>query len=319
MIIGYFLKFLRRLYTTVVDNKHVTKKTFSFVDLELASNLIYETLSKNNPCMIARVGANESGIISNYLGIKLNSSCKDFIAGKNPAWWWDKRIFKPFNKGAGFFPMKIELIEKYCELCLDDFKFLDILGVWSNQERAYIDKIEHVKKVYISYLEPYFSKNPWSRILKDKKVLVIHPFAETIKKQYQVREKLFENALVLPKFDLKILKSVQSAAGNKTKFLTWFEALNFMKEEINKIDFDIALIGCGAYGFNLAAHIKKIGKQSVHLGGSLQVLFGIKGKRFENPNQTNGMYLELFNDYWTRPSNEERPQFYSVMEDGCYW
>lgn len=49
-----------------------------------------------------------------------------------------------------------------------------------------------------------------------------------------------------------------------------------MKDEIDKRDYDIALIGCGAYGFPLAAHIKRSGKKAVHLGGALQLLFGIK-------------------------------------------
>lgn len=49
-----------------------------------------------------------------------------------------------------------------------------------------------------------------------------------------------------------------------------------MKDEIDKQDYDIALIGCGAYGFPLAAHIKRSGKKAIHLGGALQLLFGIK-------------------------------------------
>ena len=41
-------------------------------------------------------------------------------------------------------------------------------------------------------------------------------------------------------------------------------------------NFDIALIGCGAYGFPLAAFVKGIGKKAVHIGGPLQLFFGIK-------------------------------------------
>lgn len=33
------------------------------------------------------------------------------------------------------------------------------------------------------------------------------------------------------------------------------------------------------YGFPLAAHVKHKGKQAIHLGGTLQLLFGIKGNR----------------------------------------
>ena len=57
-----------------------------------------------------------------------------------------------------------------------------------------------------------------------------------------------------------------------------------MKAQIDKEDFDICLIGAGAYGFPLAAYVKRKGKKAVHLGGALQLLFGIKGSRWEDPN-----------------------------------
>ena len=57
-----------------------------------------------------------------------------------------------------------------------------------------------------------------------------------------------------------------------------------MKSEIDKCDYDVCLIGCGAYGFPLAAHVKHKGKQAIHLGGTLQLLFGIKGNRWFDPN-----------------------------------
>lgn len=80
-----------------------------------------------------------------------------------------------------------------------------------------------------------------------------------------------------------MIRAVQSLGGN-SQFKDWFEALEYMKTEIDKVDYDICLIGAGAYGFPLAAHVKRQGKQGVHLGGALQLLFGIKGKRWEMAN-----------------------------------
>ena len=54
-----------------------------------------------------------------------------------------------------------------------------------------------------------------------------------------------------------------------------------MQKEIDKIDFDIAILGCGAYGYPLASYIKSIGKKAIHIGGATQLIFGIKGKRWE--------------------------------------
>ena len=99
----------------------------------------------------------------------------------------------------------------------------------------------------------------------------MHPFSETIESQYKnKKKKLFKNSEVLPEFaSLQTIKAVQSIAGNPVGFDTWFDALDWMKSEIDKKDFDIALLGCGAYALPLAAHIKRMGKKVVHMGGVL--------------------------------------------------
>jgi hypothetical protein len=148
---------------------------------------------------------------------------------------------------------------------------------------------------------------------------VVHPFASTIEKQYLKRDLIFKDNL-LPAFELQTIQAVQSIAGNPTQFRDWFAALDFMKIEIDKHDYDICLIGCGAYGFHLAAHIKRQGKKAVHLGGSLQLLFGIRGKRWEdssyNPNYN---FTALMNEHWVKPGKEEKPEGASNVEGACYW
>ena len=121
------------------------------------------------------------------------------------------------------------------------------------------------------------------------------------------------------------LKAVQSIGGTE-KFSTWFDALDYMKQQIDGIDFDIALIGCGAYGMPLAAHIKRSGKQAIHFGGSLQLLFGIRGKRWETSEYGKtyftdgiGKYPSLVNNYWIRPYETSKFKGAEKVEGGCYW
>jgi hypothetical protein len=165
-------------------------------------------------------------------------------------------------------------------------------------------------------LEPFFTSNPWTKALAGKKVLVVHPFVETIKSQYQQRERIFNNDL-LPAFELEVIPAVQSIAGQKTEFEDWFSALHSMKEQIAKKDFDVCILGCGAYGFPLASFVKNMGKQAIHIGGATQLLFGIKGKRWEQfivyP------YSNLFNEHWVRPNQNETPKKSNSVEGGCYW
>ncbi len=112
------------------------------------------------------------------------------------------------------------------------------------------------------------------------------------------------------------LKAVQTIAGQKDeRFADWFEALSYMEQEALAKDFDVALVGCGAYGFPLAARLKRAGKQVVHMGGALQLLFGIRGKRWDDRED----YQVLFNDAWQRPLEEERPAGAAKVENQCYW
>ena len=86
-------------------------------------------------------------------------------------------------------------------------------------------------------------------------------------------------------------------------------------KEALKIDFDVALIGCGAYGMPLAANLKKAGKQAIHMGGVLQIMFGIKGKRWDS----DPIVSKLYNASWIRPSDSEKPGIANKIEGGCYW
>ena len=128
----------------------------------------------------------------------------------------------------------------------------------------------------------------------------------------------------MPDFQLKTIKAVQSLGG-VCDYNSWFEALEYMKTEIDKTDFDICLIGAGAYGFPLAAYVKRIGKKAVHVGGSLQLIFGIKGKRWENPLYGKdelgeiGKYPALMNQHWIYPGYEGKPNNAELIEGACYW
>ena len=196
------------------------------------------------------------------------------------------------------------------------------------EEERYVEGyVRQAIKVQLRLLETFWVSHPWTKALEGRKVLVIHPFAELIEQQYnEKREKLFSNPEVLPIFSLQTLKAVQSIGGESNGFFDWFEALQYMQDEIDKREYDIALIGCGAYGFPLAAHIKRTGKKAVHLGGVLQLLFGIRGGRWDNPNLyvkslgvPYGSYTNLVNEFWVRPRQEDKPENANKVEHGCYW
>lgn len=320
------LKVLRKIYGKLFATKSSTYDR-GITDPDKASELIYNLLASGKPCMIARYGSTEMFAITNYLGViaKHHSAWK-YIQGKQFAWWWEDNAKDQMTRWSGFFPSTEENLMRFGKMMVEDSKQLDILGSWLPDEETMITDFNlNLTKVTLLSLEPYWSKNPWSRVLEGKKVLVIHPFASLIEQQYkEKRELLFDDKQVLPKFDLKTIKAVQSLGGD-CEYSDWFEALDSMKKQMDATDYDIVLLGCGAYGFPLATHAKRMGKQAVHLGGALQLLFGIRGKRWDNPDYgiqefgKQNTYKTLFNDSWIYPSASYIPSKAKQVEGGCYW
>jgi hypothetical protein len=188
---------------------------------------------------------------------------------------------------------------------------VDILGSWRTEEQWFDKDLRNVIKVPLADLEPYYFNNPWTTALEGKRVLVIHPFEDTIRKQYARLDTLFADKQMAPNYELLTIKAVQSIAGNKPRgFNNWFEALDWMKMEIDKLDFDIAIVGCGAYGFPLAAYVKQIGKKAIHLGGAVQYLFGIRS----NAGEQSFRLKPLMNKNWVYPSQEETPKGFEKVE-----
>lgn len=315
----FMLKVLRKLHKKVRP-PIVQSIPECELNPDKAGAMIYAVLMSSEPCMIARFGSTELSCMVNYVDVKNRYiNWLKYIQGDVNQWWWNKSIISQMQMWSGFFPANIPALEKFCELMIESSSEVDVLGSWLPSERLFIDKQQELKSVHLELLNPYFSKVPWTRALEGKSVLVIHPFAHTIESQYKQRELLFGDNL-LPAFELRTIKAVQSIAGEKTQFETWFDALGHMKSQMDQIDYDICLIGCGAYGFPLAAHAKRMGKKGFHLGGSLQLLFGIRGKRWEDPNYNPDYnYAALMNEHWVKPSEEERPVAAKKVEDACYW
>jgi len=317
-------KILSIVYRKTIGTKIVIN-SYREKDSNIVSQMILKLLNGEKPVMIARYGATELMCMVNYLGVKKERpNLISYIQGKEFDWWWNDSSLKQIEQWSGFFPATVPNVECFCELMIQNSENVDILASWLDNEFYFKKKLENAKRIQGLFLDPFWSDIPWTIALKEKNVLVIHPFETDIKSQYKRRELLFANSDILPEFNLITIRAVQSLGGD-CEFSSWFEALNYMKAEISKVDFDICLIGAGAYGFPLAAYVKSIGKKAVHVGGSLQLLFGIKGKRWENPlygKQELGMegkYPALMNKYWIYPSEENKPKNASIVEDACYW
>ena len=284
-----------------------------------ASDLIREKLLAADPCMIARIGHTELKSLLRYWNKRNKSLVRniyDYVKGRQEPFWFDEEIKLKMRYCSGFFPCTDEPLIQLAERFLRDLTQTDVLGSWLKGEAELAHYLVQAKTVRLEDLEPYFHRDPWTAALAGRTVLVIHPFEASIRKQYEKRGVLFGDPRILPAFTLKTLKAVQSVGEDTMGFATWFDALDWMCARVKEIDFDVALIGAGAYGLPLAAYVKSLGKKAVHLGGATQIMFGIRGKRWDQW----ANFQKLYNEHWASPLVEEKPFANRTFEGGqAYW
>lgn len=288
---------------------------------EAANEVIARTLDAGKPCLIGRFGCVELEAMLRGLDIRSRGNClmkaAKILTGKSGPFWWDNSIRRNMLRTTGVFPGDDVTLGRFSESALEASRQLDVFASWSAREeflrRSYFPS---AKIIPLEGLDPFFCTHPWTRVLAGKRVLVVHSFAETIRRQYARRQHLFANSEMLPKFELTAYQSVMSYLGLKTPYRDWFEALEKMQRDLSKLDFDVAILGCGAYGLNLGAFIKRdLRRQAVVMGGVSQLLFGIKGGRFDQRPEI----AALYNDAWCRADGPERPDNFQQHEGGAYW
>lgn len=302
----YILKYRYRSLYKKIFRKKVNIKTYAgrpVLDVKTANLELKKAIESSLPYMAARYGANEINLMVDALVHKKISDGH----------------MENMCVNAGFFPRGDEYAFRFGGLMKESSMLMDMEAIFQSKDEEFVTAKYAKNAVLVNNrgIEPWYTPDdPWSASLKGKRVVIIHPFAETIASQYKKREVLFPGTDILPEFNIRIVKAVQTIAGQKDdRFHDWFEALEYMFQEAMAEDFDVALIGCGAYGFPLAAKIKAAGKQAVHMGGALQILFGIKGNRWD----THPIISTFYNNEWVRPSDKDKPQNASKVEGACYW
>jgi len=225
---------------------------------------------------------------------------------------------------AGIYPESIQTLRSFVEVwkdALHEFGPNDFIVTMCNNGHFTNTIIKHFSRgprwspeFGFCGLQSFRWRNPWTSALHGKTVLIIHPFIDSIKCQMRRRQALFRDPNVLPNMTVKYIKTVQSML-NLAPNASWVHSLHWMYSEIDKVGyFDVALIAGGAYAVPLAVYVKRTrAAPAIVLGGASQLLFGLKGQRWDNRPQ-NQFYL----DTWIYPLRIDTPEGRDDIE-GCYW
>jgi hypothetical protein len=228
---------------------------------------------------------------------------------------------------SGLFPVRKDIFFRWAEVYRAALGALDLVAQWqpggifeSVLEKKLLDRFcPRAFRAGFNLLRFTHPGAPWLDSLAALRWLVVHPFEKTIRTQLPHLAKLgvfSESAkpdLQQRESDTLIVACPQFAYMVPPRHRDWFQALEEMKGKMDRQrnEFDIALVGAGAWSLPLVAHAKQMGKKGIHLGGALQLLFGIQGGRFDPAG--------IYNQAWIRPLPEEIPANHRLMEEGAYW
>jgi len=298
-------------------------------------NSITENQNQNQnqkPIMIGKIGANELLIIYQSTCI-IQNKLTDFSPD----------IRKEGCLTAGIYPPTKEGFLIFTKSYLDALKSMNIMASWNDnilqiEEHVwnnYIikDKQETTGLVELTTLESFYTEPQywWQNLYENKTILVISPFVKSIQTQLELskRDKVWSgkwSGFWAKNITFKYVKFAHpyyiSSDEDKEKYPKNLDLLmQKYQTEIDKIgDFDIALIGTGAYSILLCDYIKRIKKKNAfHLGGGLQMMFGVYGHRWEPSFNNNPFLKEYMNEHWIRPLSEEIPPMYQAQENGAYF
>lgn len=284
------------------------------LDVPQSQAWITEALVRRDPCAMGKVGTCEL-LAQEYLDRWIQLPWPRNASWYRPA----QRLFHT----AGVFPINREIYLRWAPAYREAVRSLDFVAQWQPEgsfldayEQAFLDReLPLAARGNFHGLEPVGA--PWLQPLSNLRWLVISPFCETISTQLPnlARLNIFHGipgeSLSRIGSTCRLLPCPQLPYMVPPRHRDWFHGLAEIQAAMEQIDFDVAIVGAGAWSVPLAVHAKKLGKIGLHLGGTVNLLFGIRGGRFEDRG--------LYNEHWIRPLPSERPANHQLMENGAYW
>lgn len=298
------------------DTTHLPKRMASFyVDMsgvETIHAIISRALEADEGALIGRNGTIELDLMTTAPHSK---DSRPFILERN----------------AGVFPMdRSGNFTAWREASIEATKCADALAMGWYEPLAEREAqcFKHwgvtAKPLALRDLEPYYAPydKQWTIHLRNHTVAVVTSFAQTASTQVGRAHEIWGDRIVIPgDIEWRFIQTGHSPSVAKGTnewpkgIRSWKDAVNHVVAEVVKTGARFALIGCGGLGMLIGKALKDRGVICVVMGGAIQVLFGIKGRRWE----THPIISTFWNDAWVWPSATETPGAAKTIEGGCYW
>ena len=235
------------------------------------------------------------------------------------------------ERQTGIFPTDIQFLTQYADFYAEQVCDADFLGLFGSPNESMLVRDLPLGAKFLHYTDtepdrssPYEKMQCYLPYLRDKKVLLIAPFASFAKQRAckEIFEAVWKN-IDCPWFEPQSIEAIDipySFLGQESTFKAFGNSLalyDHIVAKIDECDYDIALIAAGSLAIPLTVHIKNAQKVGISLGGHFQALFGILGDRWLRDKVWADRYI---NQAWVRLPERFIPENAVVLADNkAYW
>ena len=147
---------------------------------EQFSAILQKRIVEQQPTLVTRFGSDIMMCALSALNKPTLLNRFRYITDRRDSIGLQPWVVETMTNNAGFYSEKEEYLErdlyKYGELINSIVPEIDMLATVLRQERFYSNYFDTIPKCFLPNIEPYRQKNPWTKALMGKRVLVIHPF-----------------------------------------------------------------------------------------------------------------------------------------------
>jgi hypothetical protein len=256
------------------------------------------------------------------------------LLDKNPPtpkrWTFERTLLMHFERQCGLFPAKPDFCLSFTQQYVEYVHRLNALGIILDQWPILAKVINHYQfrgKIFFhTRLEPDRSIPAnddacYLSLFRGKRILLICPFAEFLAER--ANRETFERVWAKTGkrwFEPASVDAIEFPYGfeptTQERYETVLDLLDEIMPRVRQRDFDVALIAAAGLAIPIAAQIKDMGKIGISLGGHLQIVFGVLGKRWRTNKQWQRDY---FNDAWVDVPARYHPTRTDVCDFGAYW